>query len=196
MKKAYQRTFAQTQTEPSHGRGWLFFLLLSFLMGILYGNLFGEADRAENLLGQYSYQQVNSRELFFYCLKQRVFPIVFLYFSGISSIGNICLILFLFFTGFSMGAFLAIQIIGFGLNGILIGVGSLFPHYFIYFPVYWLLFWFVSSARKERYSYKRGKGIFLYCFKLIVLLILMAAGVYLESFVNPSILKGILRWIG
>lgn len=196
VKKIYQKAFVQTQPEPSHAKGWLFFLLLSFLLGILYGNLFGEPDRSVSLLGQYSYQEVNYRALFFYCLKQRFFPVIFLYFLGISFIGNLCLLLFLFYTGFAVGAFLAIQIIGFGISGVLIGAGSLFPHYLIYLPVYWMMFRFAALTKPERYSGGRGRSILLYCVRLLLLLVLTAAGVCLESFVNPRILQAILRWAG
>ncbi len=196
MKKVYQRAFVQTKTEPSHTKGWLFFLLLSFFMGILYGNLFGEAERAVNLLGQYSYQTVDNEALFFYCFRQRLFPVVCLYFLGSSFAGNLFLLGFFFYVGFTTGAFLSIQIIGFGIGGVLIGAGSLLPHYLIYLPAYWILFRFVSYARSGEYPCPRWKGILLYCLRFLVLAVLICAGVWLESFVNPSILQGILKWLG
>lgn len=196
MKKVYQRAFTQAEKEPSHGKGWLIFLLVSFLVGILYGNLFGEADRAVSLLGQYSYQKVDNEVLFFYCLQQRLLPVAFLYFLGGSFIGNACMLGFLFYVGFSVGAFLSMQIIGFGLGGVLIGAGSLLPHYLVYLPVYWFLVRLASFAKEERYVHPRWKGILFYCLRFLILVLLVSAGAWLESFVNPSVLQAVLKWAG
>ncbi len=122
--------------------------------------------------------------------------LLLLAFTAFGIIGGILMI---GWQGFSVGFMLASAIAKYGMKGILLVLGGLFPQYLFYLPVY-LLYCYLTVYLRQR-MYMEGRGPILdrgyICAAGLLagagLLILFAAGIFLESYINPVILKQILK---
>lgn len=102
--------------------------------------------------------------------------------------------------GFSVGFMLSTAIAKYGMKGIFLVLGSLFPQYLFYFPVYILCCYLASYLRQRMRQDRIGNGSdrgYIYGAWLtaaVGILLIFLAGVFLESYVNPTILKKILKF--
>ena len=116
-----------------------------------------------------------------------------------SSLGILCGILVLGWQGFSIGFMLSTGIAKYGVKGILLVLGGLFPQYLFYLPVYVFYCCFAVFLRQRLYGEGRehaGERGYIYGAGLlvgVVLLFVFVAGIFLESYVNPVILKNVLK---
>lgn len=179
---------------------YLFFI--SFLAGVLVANFLGAAlgkdtgAMGEYYINRYLYTDISGRELFVYLFYQRV-PKVFLLFLLSAGIGIWVIYGYVFYLGFSIGMLSVISIISYGIKGVLLMWGFLFPQWIFYIPV--LFFWYgflreKQKGRRELYAgeKKMGKRAEYLMFAAGGLM-LMICGIFLESYVNPQILRSIIR---
>ena len=181
-------------------------LLGTFVAGIFMANLMGrEAVSNAGILNDYfvekfQYTDINGENLFFYIIGERLPLLLLLCMLAFTSFGIVAGLLMIGWQGFSVGFMLAVAIAKYGIKGILLILGGLFPQYLFYVPVYviycWLtiylrqrLYWGVQEqTARRRYVY--GAGLMA----VIGLLLLFLSGIFLESYVNPFILKKILNF--
>lgn len=181
-------------------------LLGAFMAGILVANLMGrEAVSNAGILNDYfvekfQYTEINGQNLFFYIIGERVPMLLLLLLLTLTSLGIAGGILMLDWQGFSVGFMLSTAIAKYGMKGILLVLGSLFPQYVFYFPVYILYCYFAVYLRRRMNKDRAGNGSdrrYIYGAWLIAamgILAIFITGIFLESYINPTILKKILKF--
>ncbi|MCI9174122.1 MAG: hypothetical protein HFH49_04120 [Lachnospiraceae bacterium] len=180
------------------------FLLISFVAGIFAANLMGrEAVSNAGVLNDYfiekfRYAQVDGQNLFFYIAGERLPLLILLFVLFFTSFGVFGGILVLGWQGFSVGFMLSTGIAKYGIKGIVLVLGGLFPQYFFYLAVY-VCYCYAAVLLRQRLS-KEGRGVRerklaygMGGISFAVLLLVFAAGIFLESYVNPMVLKYILK---
>ncbi len=180
------------------------FLLLSFVAGIFAANLMGrEAVSNAGVLNGYfiekfQYTTVNGENLFFYIVGERMPLLLLLFLLIFTALGILGGILMLGWQGFSIGFMLATGIAKYGVKGILLVLGGLFPQYLLYLSVY-IGYCCVAVVLRQRLRGEGGVALdrrLVYgmgIVAVILLFVMFAAGIFLESYVNPAILKNILK---
>ncbi len=192
------------RTQPVWIMMMKIFLLVSFVAGIFTANLMGrEAVSNAGVLNDYfiekfQYAQVDGQNLFFYIVGERLPLLLLLFVLSFTSFGIIGGILVLSWQGFSVGFMLSTGIAKYGIKGIVLVLGGLFPQYFFYLAVY-VCYCYAAVFLRQRLS-KEGKEIRerklaygMGGISFAVLLLAFAAGIFLESYVNPMVLKYILK---
>ncbi len=180
-------------------------LLGAFAAGILLANLMGrEAVSNAGILNDYfvekfQYTEINGQNLFFYIIGERIPLLLLLLALTVTSLGMAGGILMLGWQGFSVGFMLSAAIAKYGVKGILLVLGGAFPQYLFYFPVYVLYCYLTAHLRKRLHRDKTGNGTergYIYGAWLIAavgLILIFVMGIFLESYINPTILKKILK---
>ena len=184
-------------------------LLFSFIGGILTANLSGQEQISQigvlndYFMERFEYHTVHGENLFFYILGERVPMLVLLFLLAFSSLGVVSGMFFLGWQVFSVGFMMAAAIAKYGVRGILLAVGAIFPQYLVYFPIYIIFCYIAQDLRKSRYKSSRdgmtsreqlrnwGAAVVLFG----ILFLFYLAGICLESYVNPMILKKIMRFL-
>lgn len=208
MKKMLRFSWKQKNDVVRNQSLWIkimkIFLLISFVAGIFAANLMGwEAVSNAGVLNNYfiekfQYVQVDGQNLFFYIVGERLPLLLLLFVLVFTSFGIFGGILVLGWQGFSVGFMLSIGIAKYGIKGIVLVLGGLFPQYFFYLAVY-VCYCYVAAFLRQR-SAGEGKEIMdrklaygMGGISFAVLLLVFAAGIFLESYVNPMVLKNILK---
>lgn len=181
-------------------------LLGAFVAGIFLANLMGrEAVSNAGILNDYfvekfQYTEINGQKLFFYILGERIPLLILLLFLTLTTLGMIGGILMLGWQGFSVGFMLSAAIAKYGVKGILLVLGGLFPQYLFYFAVYILYCYFAAYLRQRLNRSKMGSNsergyIFgAWLIAVVGILLIFIMGIFLESYINPIILKNILKF--
>lgn len=180
-------------------------LLGAFVAGIFMANLMGrEAVSNAGVLNDYfvekfQYTEINGQNLFFYIIGERVPLLLLLLLLTLTTLGMAGGLLMLDWQGFSVGFMLSTAIAKYGIKGILLVLGGLFPQYIFYFPVYILYCHLAAYLRQRLHKDRMGNSSdrgYIYGAWLIAatgILLIFVAGIFLESYVNPTILKKILK---
>ena len=209
MKKLLSRRWRQRDRMPKNGPIWVQVMkggiLGAFVAGIFMANIMGrEAVSNAGILNDYfvekfQYTQINGENLFFYIFGERVPLLLLLLLLAFTAFGIIGGILMIGWQGFSVGFMLSSAIAKYGMKGILLVLGGLFPQYLFYLPVYLLYCYLTVYLRQRLYMERRGQMLdrgYICAAGLLAgagLLFLFAAGIFLESYINPVILKQILK---
>lgn len=181
-------------------------LLFAFAAGIVMANLMGrEAVSNAGILNDYfiekfQYTDINGENLFFYILGERVPLLLLLCLLVFTSLGVAAGVLVLGWQGFSIGFMLSTAIAKYGIKGILLILGGLFPQYLFYAPVYLFYCWLSLYLRRRFYLDRQEAGMgrkYIYLAGLVAVvgvILVFIAGIFLESYINPVILKKILNF--
>lgn len=180
-------------------------LLGAFVAGIFFANLMGR-DAVSNagvlndyFVEKFQYTEINGQNLFFYIIGERVPMLLLLLILAVTSLGIAGGILMLDWQGFSVGFMLSTAIAKYGVKGILLVLGSLFPQYVFYFPVYILYCHLAIYLRQRLHKDRMGNGSdrrYTYGAWLVAAIgiqLIFITGIFLESYLNPIILKKILK---
>ena len=166
----------------------LVFFMPGFLLGIIYVNFVAKKYMAEPgifsdyFLEQFRSATVDAREYIWYLLKIRAVPFLGLTGLSFTKARKAASDLFLVWTGISFGILISAAILSLGLKGSLLCVVGLFPQFLFYIPAYLVLLWHCYMI--PRSSWNRQKIIFTS--------LMMAAGIMLELYVNPVLVKAFL----
>lgn len=208
MKKLLRLSWKQRESITKNQSIWIkimkIFLLLSFVAGIFAANFMGrEAVSHAGVLNDYfiekfQYTQIKGENLFFYVVGERLPLLLLLFLLIVTSFGIPGGILALGWQGFSVGFMLSTGIAKYGVKGIMLVLGGLFPQYLFYLPVY--IFYccmavFLHQRLRGREGNMSDRG-FIYgigVLSVVLMLVMFVAGIFLESYVNPVILKNILK---
>lgn len=179
-------------------------VLLCFVIGIIVANIMEKKHLSEfgiwntYFIEKFKYTHIDSMEIFLYIFEIRMPAILLLVLLIVTEWGTIAAALFLAWQGFAAGFLMAVAIIGYGLKGILLIATAAFPHYFIYIAIY-IVYIYLADFLKGKIqfrSYRNGKNIKTIFLCLIVGLLILSVyitGVFLESYVNPYLLRQILK---
>lgn len=209
MRKLLQLRWKRQERLPKSKSLWTRViqgsLLGAFAVGILLANMMGrEAVSNAGILNDYfvekfQYTEVSGENLFFYIIGERAPLVLLLLMLTLTTFGMVGGILMLSWQGFSVGFMLSTAIAKYGVKGILLVLGGLFPQYLFYLPVY-ILYCYLTNYLRLRWSKDRigngsDRGYILGAWLVSAagLLLLFVAGIFLESYMNPLILKKILK---
>lgn len=194
--------------EPSLKKRWLLFFLLGICLGILFANFLGNRyiDKI-SLLSDYmllKYQRMDLRQerMFRYCLEARVLPMCYIWIFGLTMFASVVGYLYVMWFGFTAGALLSMATMRFGVKGIALCLCGVLPQYLVYVPVMLALLalsfttgnrlYGKGGVRGTIYGGKR-KLVGKYFLVFLLLLVVCITGIFLESYVNPYLLKKMLK---
>lgn len=173
------------------------------MAGVLVANFFGIASgrnigaMGEYYMNRYLHTEISGGDLFVYLFYERVPKVCILLVLSLG-VGIWIVYSYLAYLGFSVGILTVISIINYGVKGILLMWAFLFPQWICYVPALFVWYGFLLEKRKAKREYalgerrrKKGAG-FVFAAGGAVLLI---CGIFLESYINPQILRSIIRSI-
>lgn len=176
---------------------FLFSFFGGLLAGIIYGWIFapGYMEQvgflSDAFLLDYLKREVDGNELFVYLLKGRGISLCFIWILGSSFLGGALIYLVLLWSGFSVGLYLMAGLVKRGIGGLGFCIAAVFPQILFYIPAFGLVLIqaFVLSGKREM----GRERILRYGIILFVCVLLLFLGVLMESYVNPVILKKLLK---
>ncbi|MDO4556946.1 MAG: stage II sporulation protein M [Lachnospiraceae bacterium] len=178
---------------------WAF--LFGLIMGILWPNLFLKSawkinGTADILVLQKCLEESSfGKDYFWYLLKQKGVFYLFAGLMGISIFGVPVGFLGMAGMGFYIGALLTSMLLVGGIQELFFGLAMLVPQYFFYLPVSMSFFdncIQMSMGYWKNISYY-NKNYIYYFVRMLGLIFLIVLGVFMESYVNPVILKFLLK---
>lgn len=181
-------------------------VLLFFTVGIIGANIMNlrQADGyniwSTYFIDKFKYSCIQPLELFYYILEERLPVLILLFLFVISNWGKIAGIVFLSWQSFTAGFLMTAAVIAYGAKGILLMGTAVFPQYMVYFPVYTAYIYLAAFLRgKHKDPGGSSKTISKKEYILFLSICVLMAGVYitgifLESYVNPYLLKKILKF--
>lgn len=174
--------------------------VIGFVTGVILPNLLWKTElEANGLPGLYLLTRVSqgmpaNPEYFLYVLKTRGAVYALCMLCGLSVFGVPVSVVAGIWMGFLMGAVLTVSLLEFGVEGMFLAGVLFFPQYVIYIPVSLGLYRrsFQLSLRcwkNQRLSFGERKEYGAFCAFAGALL---AAGMVLESYVNPILIEMVL----
>lgn len=194
--------------ETSLNRRWLLIFLTGFCLGIVFMNFAGLGSiskvgfMSRYMIEQFRYITIDPEKLFFYCLPKRCLPLFYLGVFGLTMFGFFVIGGFILWYGFSLGCLLTMSVIHLGIGGIVLCAASMIPHFLFYFPAF---FWGCKGSHKMcAYLYyphlsteiiygKKSRQIFRYILVFLIYLFMVIAGIFLEAYINPLLLKQVIK---
>ncbi|MCI7740519.1 MAG: stage II sporulation protein M [Lachnospiraceae bacterium] len=182
-------------------------VLLAFVAGLLVGavlpNLFEKTAWKINglsdlmLLERCLSDSVDSRGLFLYLLEKKGSLLLLMAFLGVSVFGVAEGIVGAAVLGGFIGAILSAMLKLGGVRGFLLGLGLLLPQYLFYIPVFLLFFGacFSMSLNCWKRKHITAKEYRDYLVTVGIFWAISIAAMALESYVNPMLLKFLLKYL-
>lgn len=189
----------------------LFILLfmVGFLVGIVIANLGAKQFLNQaGIFGDYFFvkfqnTKVEFLELFWFVVQKRMKWIFLIWILSLTILGVPCIWVTYLWNGLLGGILLSLSVMRMGFGGILICFLGVLPQFFLYVPI---IFLFLDKAysvslsqygkhKKFSYSSSQKKDFLSYLSFLFLILVIMILGIFLESYVNPMIMKQILKII-
>lgn len=167
----------------------LAFFMPGFLIGILYVNLIakqyasGPGIFSDYFLNQYSTLNVVAEEYVWYLLQIRLFPFLALLGLAFTKIRKVSAVAFLVWTGFSCGLLLSMAVLSLGIKGSLLCIVGILPQFFLYIPAYLIVIWYSYTYPVNRWNGQKTAFVSS----------AMILGILLEVYVNPILVKGIVK---
>ena len=180
------------------------FFLAGFLLGVLYIYFTGEHNAestdffsVQNLM-QLQYVEMDYKDYFVYLLKKRFGVLLMLAALSFALAGRYLLLGFLMLFGCSMGSMLSLLVVRYGVGGMLLFGGLIFPQDIVYLPVVFdwvtvLAEWNVRLFGHSNVAYRMGRTKYSGVSHMIVLCGVTIIGILLECYVNPVIVKFCLK---
>lgn len=167
----------------------MIFLVVGFLLGIIYENVIlkNSAVTTElflrSNLQRYLQTEVITEKYLWYVIKERVLLLGVICILSCMKWKKMFVSLCLGLIGFLAGMFSVLAVLQLGIKGILFCVAGMFPQAIFYGLVYGILFtyWFCFPESQ----WNRAKMVFV--------IIMFLAGVIVEAYINPVIVKAIIR---
>ncbi len=178
------------------------------LLGILLVNMtkslyIEEIDfLSTDILYEMKHMSVDYGVFFFGVLRKRVVPVVCIMLLATTYLGVIVSYGYAGWIGLSVGMFVAVAVVHYGVKGLLLFVVALFPHYLLYLPAWMMLLkgarelcsciYFPGNCKRtyingRKDEIKFGLGVFLKVLGVVII------GILSESYVNPKLLLGFLK---
>ena len=180
------------------------FFLAGFLAGLILifagqeslvqGSSFLDSVSLEGLAAL----QIDRRGLLLYSMRQRLLPAGILVLASAAGIGGAAAAFFLLWSGFCAGVLLSVLSLRYGIRGILLFAGGIFPQAAALVPAFWMLcVWCMLNGRgagkpflaQKAPGLSSGRGI------LLLILCILLGGCVLEAYVNPPVLGRMLRFL-
>lgn len=166
--------------------------MAGFFVGILYANFIGVDYISETgifhefFLSQYIQQDIMTTKYFLYLLKQRLGPVLLLAFSGMTKFRKVAAVCALLWTGFAGGTLAVTALIRMGAAGMLFYLAVILPHSIFYAFAYAILLCYLAEAPANKWN----------LWKTVFVCLSLAAGLLTEAYVNPYIVRWVLKIVG
>lgn len=152
----------------------------------------------EEALYHMKYMTVDGNALFWYVMGVRLKSSLGLVVFATTYLGLVVVGCAVVGYGASAGMFLAAAVMRYGLKGFLLVITAILPQYILYAPAYFfLLLWCRQICRLIYFEKGARLGnkqwILIKMLQLLGIIAVIIAGCSLESYVNPMILKKILK---
>ncbi len=187
---------------------WFYLFLGSFFAGVLLMNMGNEALLTEN--GIFSsasvirlkYIEIDSGRFFQYVLKHRMVEGAALLVLSATGMGILSIYAFIAWQGALAGMTITAAIIRYGIKGLLLILGGMFPHQLLLIPIkIMLLGWCYENCCRIHFPgkcmapfYKSKKQQFLrQAIGLLWIGVVMIIGTIMESYVNPILISDIVK---
>lgn len=160
-----------------------------FLIGILYANFIVNRQIAspdifsEYFLKQYAVADIVPGEYFFYLIRVRLVPFFLVFGLAFTKFRKLSAWAVVLWTGFSGGMILTMASVSVGIKGILLCIIGILPQFLLYIPAYAVLVLHCLAYPKSRWNSQ----------KTFFILGMTAAGILLELYVNPLLVRGFLK---
>jgi len=186
--------------EVKRGYLWLFLFVIGLVIGTLFANYgFDLASLQKSFLENYQVNIINKEilwsDLFVHILISRaaVFLLlgVLIYFFK----SNMILYLTTVYLGFAFGVIISLLTVSYGVKSYLVLLGMMFPQFFVYIALYILM------IKIADYQKSFGTEVFFkekrigYQKIILIVIIALVIGSFLESYINPVFLKYIINLI-
>ena len=119
-----------------------------------------------------------------YMAEQRLAPLCAAALLAMTKLRRVSAVFFLVWTGFTAGVAVSSAVAGLGLKGCLLCAAALIPQFLFYIPAYVILLRYCLGAPQVRWNRQKSIGVTL----------MTAAGIILEIYVNPSLVRGLLSF--
>lgn len=174
--------------------------VLGFVLGVALPNLLWRAELEESglpglyLLTRVTREMPANPEYFLYVLRNRGTAYALCMLCGLSVLGLPVSLVASVWMGFLMGAVFTVSLLEFGVEGLFLAGALFFPQYVVYVPVSLALYRksFQLSAgcwKNQRLASPAKKEYGVFC---ALAGFLLAAGVFLESYVNPALVEMVM----
>lgn len=189
-------------------RSWLYLFLGSFLLGILIMNigneiLLGDAGIFNTAsINRLKYIEINDGKFFIYVLRQRLGGCVVLLILSTTTLGLVSAYGVVLWQGTITGMLMTAAVIRYGIKGLLLILGGMFPHQCLLIPggvmmLGWCLenyYWFHRYGKGTiPYFRNRRQQLFHQGILLLWILLVMLIGCVLESYVNPILISDLVK---
>ena len=180
-------------------------VLLFFTVGIIAANIMNRQQIdgyniwSTYFVDKFKYSSIRPLELFYYILEERFPVLILLFLFAISNWGKLAGTIFLSWQSFTAGFLMTAAVIAYGAKGILLMGAAVFPQYLIYFPIYIAYIYLAAFLRGKHkadggISKAAGKKEYILFLSICLFMVgLYITGIFLESYVNPYLLKKILK---
>ena len=166
-------------------------LAVGFLIGIIYQNILSSRNMLtvelfqREQLQQYLQTQVVGEKFIWYVVKSRVMILAALLLLGCVRWKKMLAVSCLLIIGFFGGILAVSATLQLGMKGILLCLAGILPQGIFYGMMYWVLitYWFHYPERQ----WNRAKIIFL--------AVLFVLGMLVEVYVNPLIVKAVIKML-
>lgn len=189
-------------------RSWLYLFLGSFLLGILIMNmgneiLLGDAGIFNTAsMNRLKYIEINEGKFFAYVLRQRLGGCIVLLILSTTTLGLVSAYGVVLLQGMMTGMLMTAAVIRYGIKGLLLILGGMFPHQCLLIPggvmmLGWCLenyYWFHRYGKGTiPYFRNRRQQLFHQGILLLWILLVMLIGCVLESYVNPILISDLIK---
>ena len=166
----------------------LAFFMPGFLLGIVYVQFFSVKNMAgprifsTYFLEEYQSVDIVAGEYLWYLIRVRIFPFLVLAGLVLTKARKAAAVLFLLWTGISGGILISLAVIDMGIKGSILCITGMLPQFLFYIPAYLVLIWYAFIYPGSLWN--RQKTVFIS--------FMMAAGLILEIYVNPLLVRAFL----
>lgn len=166
--------------------------MAGFFVGILYANFIGvnyitsTGIFHEYFLNQYINQDILTEKYFLYLLKQRLSPVLFLGLAGMTKLRKIAAAGCLLWTGFAGGVLAVAAVIRMGLIGMVFYFAAIIPHSLFYVFAYAIIICYLAEVPANKWN----------IWKTVFVGLSLIAGILTEAYINPHIVRWIIRIMG
>lgn len=189
-------------------RSWLTLFLGSFLLGVIVMNMgnemfLGEAGIFNTAsLNRLKYIEINNGKFFWYVLRRRMVECAGMLLLSTTALGLVAVYGAVLWQGMITGMLLTAATIRYGIKGILLILGGMFPHQCLLIPAGIMLF--VWCLENYYWIHRYGKGTMGYFrnrrqqffhqgILLVWIILVFLIGCILESYVNPILISDVAK---
>ncbi len=187
---------------------WFYLFIGSFLAGVFIMNMGNEALLPENGLfsassvNRLKYIEIDNNRFFQYVLKHRMGEGAVLILLSSTGIGVLSIYACIIFEGMLTGMTITAAIMRFGVKGLLLLLGGMFPHQLLLIPAaIMLLGWCYENCSREHnqgeyisaYYGSRKQRFLRQGIGLLWIMTVILIGCILESYVNPILISDLVK---